>query len=214
MLTKPNLPSSDWLDLIHQVSQTPPAPEPLAQTRVAIANPPFGKINLGCMNLTNYALAYGWKQKGDTLVRGGKLKSAVDGEAIFTELCVRQLQPGELTVMLIPNGLLGAPAMQYARDWITSECQLLASIQLPCEAWQAECRLGMVTSLIVLRRNPESYQGEDYQIFMAMVKQVGYDSRRRRLYKLDEQGKPTDQVNDDLPEIEQGFVEFLEPHHE
>ena len=211
---KLNSPSSDWLDLIRQVSQTPPSPTPRPQTRVAIANPPFGKINIGSLDMTNYALAYGWKKKGETLVRGGQVKSAVDGEAIFTELCVRQLKPGEIAVMLIPNGLLGAPAMEYARDWIKSECQLLASIQLPREAWQAECRLGMVTSLIVLRRNPEAYQGEDYDIFMAMVNQVGYDSRRRRLYKLDEQGKPTAQVDDDLPEIEQKFEEFLEQHHE
>jgi hypothetical protein len=66
----------------------------------------------------------------------------------------------------------------------------------------------MVTSLIVLRRKPETYQDEDYQVFMAMVKQVGYDRRRHRLYKLDEQGKPTDQVDNDLPEIEQKFGSF------
>ena len=210
MLTKPNSPSSDWLDLIQRVSQTPPALETQTQARVAIANPPFGKVNIGGMDMTNYALAYGWKKQDETLIRGGKLKSAVDGEAVFTELCVRQLQPGEIAVMLIPNGLLGAPAMEYAREWIGSECQILASIQLPREAWQAECRLGMVTSLIVLSRKPETHQGEDYNIFMAMVKQVGYDRRRRRLYKLDGQGKPTDQVNDDLPEIEQKFQEFLE----
>ena len=214
MLTKPNSLSSDWLNLIRQVSQTPPSPTPRPQTRVAIANPPFGKINVGSLDMTHYALAYSWKKQGETLVRGGQVKSAVDGEAIFTELCVRQLQPGELAIMLVPNGLLGAPAMQYARDWIKSECQLLASIQLPREAWQAECRLGMVTSLIVLRRKPETYQGEDYQVFMTMVKQVGYDSRRRRLYKLDGQGRPTDQVADDLPEMEQRFTEFLEAHNE
>jgi type I restriction enzyme M protein len=210
MLTKPNLSSSDWLNLIGQVSQTPPAPEPLAQTRVAIANPPFGKINVGYLDMTNYALAYGWKKQGETLVQGGQLKSAVDGEAIFTELCVRQLQPGEITVLLIPNGLLGAPGMQYAREWIKSECQLLASIQLPQEAWKVECSLSLTTSLIVLRRNPENYQGEDYNIFMAVLKKVGYDSRRKRLYKLDKQGKRTDQVDDELPEIERGFTKFLE----
>jgi len=207
-----NSACSDWLDLIQQVSETPPNPSPLPQPRVTLANPPYGKINIGYMDITPYDLAYSWKKQGETFVRTKQVKSTVAGEVIFSELCIRELKPNEVAVMLVPNGLLSADGMMYARKWIVSKCQLLASIQLPPEAWKAECGLGLKTSLLVLRRKLDDEPDLDYKIFITMVKKVGYDSRHNRLYIRNEQGNRTEQVDDNLPKIEQEFKQFMEQH--
>lgn len=200
-----NSPCSEWLCLFDSLQTTAPTTPPLPT--IALANPPFGKLRHH--NLNHFALAHSWRKQGDRFIRSNQLKAAVDGEAIFTELCLQQLQPGEVVVMLVPNNLLNAGKLSYARDWISAEAYIHASIQLPPEAWRVECKLSIVSSLLVLERKPEgTAPDEDYRIFMAMCEACGYDKRGHRSYQTDQQGVKTSEIDNDLPKITDEFAQF------
>ncbi len=101
-----------------------------------MANPPFGanlKIE-GQEILEQYDLAQSWKKQGDRWVMEGTLKLGVPPEVLFIERCVQFLKPGKGKLgIVLPDGILGNPDAEYIRYWILSNCQVLASIDLPVE---------------------------------------------------------------------------------
>ncbi len=173
-----------------------------------MANPPFGanlKIE-GQEILEQYDLAQSWKKQGDRWVMEGTLKLGVPPEVLFIERCVQFLKPGKGKLgIVLPDGILGNPDAEYIRYWILSNCQVLASIDLPVETFLP--RTGTQTSVLILRRKSEqeklaeSLSGEpvSYQIFMAIAKFVGKDRRGNIIYKKDQEGREI--VNRELYEL-------------
>jgi type I restriction enzyme M protein len=197
-----NFACSSWLKLFEQCTK-PRSPQTTALPTVAIANPPFGKAKVAYSDLQHFELGHSWKQTNGTFTRTDRIKSATETEALFTELSIRCLQANEIVVLLVPNGLLNAPGLLYARRWIMNQTQIVASIQLPQEVWKVECKLGITTSLLVLKRKTVGEADTDYQIFMAMCNRCGYDSR----------GKTKPQSESDLPQIVTAFQSFLSKHN-
>lgn len=173
-----------------------------------MANPPFGanlKIE-GQEILEQYDLAQSWKKQGDRWVMEGALKPGMPPEVLFIERCVQFLKPGKGKLgIVLPDGILGNPDAEYIRYWILSNCQVLASIDLPVETFLP--RTGTQTSVLILRRKSEqeklaeSLSGEpvSYQIFMAIAKYVGKDRRGNIIYKKDQEGREI--VNRELYEL-------------
>ena len=163
-----------------------------------MANPPFGanlKIE-GQEILEQYDLAQSWKKQGDRWVMEGTLKLGVPPEVLFIERCVQFLKPGKGKLgIVLPDGILGNPDTEYIRYWILSNCQVLASIDLPIETFLP--RTGTQTSVLILRRKSEqeklaeSLSGEppEYSIFMAIAKSVGKDRRGNTIFKRDKEGR-------------------------
>lgn len=205
---------TDWLALFAECDgqrtslASPPA---LALRTLAILNPPFGKQTLQREIAQTYELGHHWrKSKADaeaspnsTWQQTGQVKPATQLETLFLELALRSLAPGEVMVALVPNGILADNESSAARHWLMNEAQLWASIQLPKEVWQAECKTGIITSIVVFQKRQEPVG--DYDIFMAMVKTCGFNSR----------GKPI--LDSDLDAIAEGFKHFCQssipPHH-
>lgn len=186
---------------------------------VAIANPPYVEERLNRERAyEHYDSAYKWKQvdrDSDACLyhqefqRTPKLQSRIDKAALFTELCVKACQPGEVIVILLPNGILSNPSYHPFRWWLTNRMtNIVASMQFPTEMWQIECSLTLVTSILVLQRK-RLEQHQDYSIFMALAHKVGYDSRRRPIYKRTPDGESTGELDDDLPLFLEEFTKFL-----
>ncbi|WP_008319472.1 N-6 DNA methylase [Leptolyngbya sp. PCC 6406] len=178
---------SEWLELFDNCAAAAPIDpaEILPMGTLAILNPPFGKGTLWPEVGEKFYLAHRWRSEGKDSTqwsRTNRVKQSAALEALFLELCVRSLAPGEVVVMLTPNGLLSDQKSGADRCWLLEQARLWASIQLPPEVWQAECKVGIVTSIVVLERLvPQELVAQgDYDIFMAMVKGCGFDSRGRR----------------------------------
>lgn len=187
--------SKQWLSLFRQCLE-PCTTSTTVLPTIAIANPPYGKTHPGWIPFEQFNLGHHWKKADEQWIRTNRTRNTVAIDALFAELCVNQLAPDEVTVLLIPNSLLANRETLYARQWLLDNNRIIASIQLPPIAWKVECQLTITTSILVLQRRvvPED---TDYSIFMAVVENVGFDSR----------GKPA--LNNELPSAINEFCTFL-----
>lgn len=173
---------------------------PLGSLDIVATNPPFGsEIPITDKHiLEQYELAHNWEPDGEGGFRNtGVLKSSVAPEILFIERCVKWLKPGTGRMgIVLPDGVLGNPAAEYIRWWIMRETQVLASVDLPVEAFIAEANVNILTSLLFLRRksdeekHAEALGGvEEYPVFMAVAEKVGFDRRGNKLYKRTPDGE-------------------------
>ena len=90
--------------------------------------------------------------------------------------------------------------MEYVRKWLFAHTKILAVLELPVETFLISGREGtgtLTAILLVERRNLEetvqilegTRQIENYPIFMADVKKVGYDRRGNQIYVKDDEGR-------------------------
>ncbi len=170
----------------------------LGSMDIVMANPPFGtKIKVeGQEILEQYDLAHAWRKQNDKWVMEGALRNAMPPEILFIERCVQFLKPGKGKLgIVLPDGVLGNPDHEYIRYWILTNCQVLASVDLPVETFLP--RTGTQTSVLILRRKSEqerlaeSLSGElpNQPIFMAIAKTVGKDRRGNFKYLRDPAGR-------------------------
>ena len=182
----------------HWPSREAQAEIALGSMDVVMTNPPFGtKIKVeGQEILEQYDLAHAWRKEGERWVMESTVKSAMSPEILFIERCVQFLKPGIGKMgIVLPDGILGNPDNEYIRYWILSNCQVLASVDLPVETFLP--RTGTQTSVLFLRRKSEeeklagSLSGETspYSVFMAVAKNVGKDRRSNTTYVRDEDGQ-------------------------
>ncbi|HPQ51002.1 MAG TPA: N-6 DNA methylase, partial [Alphaproteobacteria bacterium] len=170
----------------------------LASYDMVLTNPPFGtKIKVeGSEILGQYDLAHAWSKEGDRWSMQGAIKTGVPPEILFIERCFQFLKPGTgKMAIVLPDGILGNPELEYVRYWIMANCQVLASVDLPVEMFLP--RTGTQTSVLFLRRKSdqeklaESLSGEtpEYSIIMAIAKSVGKDRRGNTTFKRDKEGR-------------------------
>jgi type I restriction enzyme M protein len=123
-----------------------------------------------------------------------ELQARVAPEVLFVERCVQWVKPGSGKVAIVlPDGILGNPDAAPIRYWILSHCQVLASIDLPIEAFLPQ--VGVQASLLFLRRKSQTEMDAeamgtcpDYTAFMAVAEKVGHDHRGVALYQRDADG--------------------------
>jgi type I restriction enzyme M protein len=211
---------------------------------IVMTNPPFGSdIPITDRNiLKKFALAHKWDPDGEGgYVNSGILKNSVSPEILFLERCIQWLKPGKGRMgIVLPDGILGNPADEYIRWWVMRECEVLASVDLPVEAFVAEANVNILTSLLFLRRKSETEKrietlngAQEYTVFMAVADKVGVDRRGNKLFKRTPEGEEivvTKQYvekirgqqrilnrkekipDNDLPEIAKKYREFREEH--
>lgn len=210
-------------------------------------NPPFGaKIPVDDpLILRQFDLGHRWSQDAELRwVRGANIQSAVPPEILFVERCVQWVKPGTGKVAIVlPDGILGNPDAEHIRYWILTHCQVLASIDLPVEAFLPQ--VGVQASLLFLRRKSQAEMDaealgkrQDYPVFMGVAETVGHDRRGNTVYLRDADGTevvfkdtydvlqrrhsrliPTQvtrndkRVDDDLPRIAEVYQQYLLTGH-
>lgn len=159
-------------------------------------NPPFGaKIPIDDPRiLKQFDLGHRWVKDEGQWVKTGDLQSRVAPEVLFVERCVQWVKPGSGKVAIVlPDGILGNPDAASIRYWILTHCQVLASVDLPVEAFLPQ--VGVQASLLFLRRkSTEEMDAEamgkrqEYSVFMAVADKVGHDRRGVTIYQRDADG--------------------------
>lgn len=172
---------------------------PFGSIDVLMTNPPFGSgIPITDSHiLDQYELAIDWDRTEDGFFhRSDRRLSSVAPEVLFIDRCLKWLKPGGRMGIVLPNGILGNPSAEYIRAWILRHAYVLASVDLPVEAFIAEANVNVLTSLLFLRRKTEEEMtaealGEpgEYPVFMAVAEKVGVDRRGNPLYKRHPNGE-------------------------
>lgn len=154
-------------------------------------NPPFGsKIPVTDANvLEAYDLGHSWSRSGDKFVRGG-VQKRVPPEILFIEACYRFLKPGTgMMSLILPNGILGNPGeqMEAVRWWMLWRMELLASVDLPAEAFLPQ--VSVQASCVFLRRRDDNElrlagpKGPKQRpVFMAIAEHCGHGRRGEKKY--------------------------------
>lgn len=163
---------------------------------IVFTNPPFGaKIPIDDPDiLEQFDLAYNWNEDDDGHWAKGNLQRSVPPEILFVERCVNWVKPETgLVAIVLPDGILGNPNAEYIRHWILQRCQVIASVDLPVEAFLPQ--VGVQASLLFLRRKSQTEidlekqeGGSDYNVFMAVAEKVGHDRRGNDIYERDPDG--------------------------
>lgn len=189
-------------------------------------NPPFGaKVEVDVEIARRYAL------------------NSNAPEVLFIEACYYFLKPGGKMGIVLPDGILGNPNTESVRKWILENFKLLASVDLPVETFLPQ--VGVQASLLFLQKKTAEellipLDKEDYDVFMAIVEQVGKDRRGVPIYKKDEDGaeilfahekkwltyadngreivrsrrERIKRLADDLPEVAAAYAKFVEEHQQ
>lgn len=149
-------------------------------------NPPFGaKIPITDPRvLAAYDLGHKGEVEGHVW-RRSVLHKRVPPEILFIEACARFLKPGtgKLAIVL-PDGILGNPGgdMASVRAWILQEFELLASVDLPAEAFLPQVAV-QASCVFLRRRHPDELKlragvpPEQQPVFMAIAEKVGHGRR-------------------------------------
>lgn len=182
----------------------------LGTMHVVMTNPPFGsEIPVTDPNiLRKFELAHVWERTADGGFRNtGRPQGSVAPEVLFIERCVEWLRPGGRMGIVLPDGILGNPGDEYIRFWILRHTWVLASIDLPVEAFIVDANVNILTSILLLKKKTEQElnAGEsggdaDYPVFIAVAEKVGFDRRGNTLYKRSPDGED---ILDDVDEIRQ-----------
>ena len=170
----------------------------MAHFDIIATNPPFGS-NLPIVDretLSQFELGHVWKKDGcGGWAPIGELYTSQPPEILFIERCWQFLKPGGRMAIVLPDGILGNPALEYVRYWIITRCRIIASIDLHPDTFQP--RNGTQTSILILQRKTETEirkeekqgQLDDYEIFMAQTLAIGHDKRGNVIYKRNEEGE-------------------------
>jgi type I restriction enzyme M protein len=170
---------------------------------LVFTNPPFGaNILIDDVNiLSQYDLAAMWDKKddGSLEIRKNKsgepiLQTSMPPEILFIERCISLLKPetGRMA-MVIPNGILNNPSLEYVRYWMLHNTQILAIVDMQRDLFQPGN--DTQTSMVLMRRfsKEEIFLADngniDYSIFMAVAEKIGHDKRGVTIYKKDSEGK-------------------------
>lgn len=109
----------------------------------------------------------------------GKERKTQKSEILFIERCIQLAKKGVGRIaVVVPEGIMTNSSLQYVRNYILDNCELLASISLPESAF-SHFGAGIKSSLLFLRRKKDGEKLSDYSIFMAVAKQVGISSTGR-----------------------------------
>jgi type I restriction enzyme M protein len=171
---------------------------PFGLVDVLMTNPPFGSeipITEAAI-LQNLQLAKRWsKDDHGQWLEQTSTQNAVAPEILFIEQALKWLRPGGRMGIVLPNGILGNPGDEYIRRWILRNCWVLACVEVPVEAFIVEANVGILTSLLFLKKKTDTEmdaeaQGhvKEYPIFMAVAEKAGVDRRGNPLYKRNPDG--------------------------
>jgi len=180
---------------------------------IILTNPPFAGVGDGKITqkeiLEKYFVSKKWftDDKGNFIPSEVISTEGVPPEMLFMERCVDWLAPGGKLGIVMPKGFLDTTTYRPARQYLLNHCKLLAVINCHKDTFQPYT--GVRTSLIIAQKyRVGENTATDYEIFMGISKKIGQDSEGSPIYKLDEEGKDTENLDHDLSEIFNDYESF------
>ena len=164
---------------------------------VVITNPPFGKkLKIDDTSiLDSYHLGHKWSlnKKQGRFEEKSTLHKAQSPQILFVERCLALLKDGGRLGIIAPESMFCNPSHRYIVQYIKSVARIVAVVSLPEELFQPYTHAK--TCAVVIEKTPTDRE-EGHNIFMAVAKWCGHDSR----------GLPI--PYDDLPKILEKYTEY------
>jgi type I restriction enzyme M protein len=180
--------------------------------RCVASNPPFGtKITIKDYKvLREYELAKQYSRSEGLLFNDKLTHRAPD--ILFLEQNIKLLIPGEgrLSIVL-PYQILSGPQTLFVRSWLLKNTIIESVVDLPADTFQPHT--GTKTSLLTVKRRKKPLENikdvESYKIFKSMPKWIGHDRRGTPMFKKLPNGKNSNEILTDFPEVKAAYLAFL-----
>jgi type I restriction enzyme M protein len=144
---------------------------------VVITNPPFGKkLKIDDTEiLKQYNLGYIWKfdKKNRIFNKTEKLQNGQTPQILFIERCIDLLKEGGRLGIIAPESMFCNPSHRYIIQYIKKIASIKAIISFPEELFQPYTHAKTCAVIIEKNKTPST----DHEIFMAIAKWCGHDSR-------------------------------------
>jgi len=171
---------------------------PLDGFRVLLTNPPFGsKISVrGSGVLGQYDLGRRWAK--DRTTGAWQMQAPLLGrqspQVLFIERCLQLLEPGGRMGIILPESLFGNPSHEYIVQWLRSQGRILGLVSMPEDLFQPYTHAK--TCVLFFEKTP-LVEGEDYDMYMGIVRWCGHDSRGLKI------------PHDDVPHIAHSYARVV-----
>ena len=156
---------------------------------IILTNPPFGKkcIIDDKKILQHYNLGHKWENINGKWEKTSKVDESRTPDILFIERCLDLLKPGGKMGIILPDGILGNSGLEYVRQYIIENADIVAVIDCPVESFLPST--DTKTSLIILRKKKRENFPQTFDVFMAIAKTCGHDRRGKELYLRDKSGE-------------------------
>lgn len=166
---------------------------------IVLTNPPFGKdLKVkGREKLSQYDLAYKWKNDEGISVRSNSLKTETQPQFLFVERCMQLLKDGGRLAIILPETFFHAPKMHYVRQFLKNGNNIQCLIDLPHNTFRPYNNAKCIGLIVQKGRKQQD------DINMAVAEQMGHDHNGKPMYRWDfkTQSVDTDSIWDDIPNI-------------
>ena len=164
---------------------------------IVVTNPPFGKkLKIDDETiLESYHLGHKWKfdRAKKAYEYQNILHKGQSPQILFIERCLQLLEDGGRLGIIAPESMFCNPTHSYIVQYIKSVARIRAVISLPEELFQPYTHAKTCAVVIEkIKTSPEN----DHDIFMALAKWCGHDSRGLPIPK------------DDIPRILEKYIEY------
>lgn len=142
---------------------------------VILTNPPFGA------KVKKSEKAY-LKTFDLGMNNNNKEREAQSTEVLFIERCLEFLKDKGRMGIVLPDGILTNSTLQYVRDYMMGKARIDAVVSIPQTSF-SHYGAGVKCSILCLTKMANV--PKDYDIFMAIAEEVGYDATGRETEKND-----------------------------
>ena len=164
---------------------------------IVVTNPPFGrKLKIDDTEvLSSYQLGHKWtkNRRANKYETSSTVLTGQPPQILFVERCLDLLKDGGRLGIIVPESMICNPSHRYIVQHIKSVARIKVVISLPEELFQPYTHAK--TCAVIIEKSPPD-PAEDHEIFMAIAKWCGHDSR----------GLPV--PYDDLPQILTNYLSF------
>ena len=176
-----------------------------------LANPPFGAKITNSELLSKFDLGYKWAKNENRFYKTKHLQSTQNTEILFIERCLKLLKEGGRMGIVLPNGNLENPSLEYLRFYIKQKSKLLAVVKLPQETF-IPFGTGVKTSILFLEKDTQNIE-KQYPVFFGKVTRLGYQGNKNGtpIYKKDKYGQIL-KDKDGQYDLDEDFSEVAEQY--
>jgi type I restriction enzyme M protein len=155
-------------------------------------------------------LGHKWTNVGGVYQKSSKIHLNQNLEILFIERCLQLLKNGGRMGIVLPNGNFENPSLEYLREYIKRNANILAVINLPTETF-IPFGTGVKTSLLFIQKGGKTTNS----IFFGRVTKLGYQGNKNGtpIYKKDDYGNTLSDENDE-PVLDEDFSLIIKQYND
>jgi len=187
---------------------------PFGKADVVLTNPPFGEeLIIDDSHVLDRHDLPKWEAKNS--------RASMPAEQLFIETAMMFLREGGVLGIVLPDGILNNPSLQFLRSWILKRGRLIASVDLPKETFAVSGGVNNPSVLIIQKFTQEQIKmatagvmDANHMVFMAAPRTSGIDKRGNQIFLrhpdgrqiVDEDGNRF--LDDEIASIPEHFIDW------